>query len=34
MLKELGIDEEIEKLSNEVEEEINEQFKNIEKISE
>ena len=34
MLKELGINEEIENLSNEVEEEIKEQFKNIEKISE
>ena len=33
MLKELGIDEEIEKLSNEVEEEIKEQFKVIEQIS-
>ncbi len=34
MLRELGIDEELEKLSNEVEEEIKEQFKKIEKISE
>ena len=34
MLKELGIDEDLEKLTNEVEEEIKEQFKNIEKISE
>lgn len=34
MLKELGIDEDLEKLSNEVEEELKEQFKKIEKISE
>ena len=34
MLKELGIDEEIEKLSNEIEEEIKEQFEVIEQISE
>lgn len=34
MLKELGIEESLEKLSNEVEEEIKEQFKKIEKISE
>ena len=34
MLKKLGINEELEKLSNEVEEEIKEQFKIIEKISE
>ena len=34
MFKELGINEELENLSNEVEEEIKEQFKNIEEISE
>ena len=34
MLKELGIDKELEKLANEVEEEIKEQFRKIEKVSE